>query len=251
MKINQITKRYGITRKAILYYEEQGLIYADRLENNYRDFDQLAVEQLISINQLRLLDVPVSVIKANIQSQNSQVLLDYLASATEEVDNQQRRLRQLENYISDSKPNTELLAIDYLIANIPEQLGKYMANQYKYFLDKDKVRYYGNEKIFNQIAEYVDNHDFSNIEILLKDWKTPDYPVDFPDLQYKFVSSLKSQPEVDNQLLDVVQAAVDPVKCELSKLEFYTTFVALIRKLSPSYNLMIEKIELLEQKSEN
>ena len=46
MLINEVCKRCGLTKKAIEYYEEQGLTHPQIMENDYRAFSEDDVTQL-------------------------------------------------------------------------------------------------------------------------------------------------------------------------------------------------------------
>lgn len=60
MKINEVMKATGLTKKAIYYYENEGLIHPMKIPgNNYRIYTEKDVRRLIRINILRRLDVPI------------------------------------------------------------------------------------------------------------------------------------------------------------------------------------------------
>ena len=63
MLINEVSKITGLTKKAIEYYTEQGLISPSILENGYRSFNQSQVEQLNKISVLRKLGVSTEEVK--------------------------------------------------------------------------------------------------------------------------------------------------------------------------------------------
>mgnify|MGYP000252818645 CR=1 FL=1 len=64
MKISQVMELTGLTKKAIHYYEEAGLIQpVVNAENNYREYSQSDIDKLVQISVLRQLDVPVKDIK--------------------------------------------------------------------------------------------------------------------------------------------------------------------------------------------
>ena len=63
MLINEVCKRCGLTKKAIEYYEEQGLTRPQIMENGYRVFSEDDVIQLNKIAVLRGLGISVSDIK--------------------------------------------------------------------------------------------------------------------------------------------------------------------------------------------
>lgn len=47
MKRSEVEKITGLTRKAILYYEDKGLIRPHKGENNYRAYSQDDVKKLL------------------------------------------------------------------------------------------------------------------------------------------------------------------------------------------------------------
>jgi len=64
MKISEVMEITRLTKKAINYYEEEGLIKPDvNQENNYREYSQSNVYELIQISVLRQLNVSVKLIK--------------------------------------------------------------------------------------------------------------------------------------------------------------------------------------------
>lgn len=60
MLINEVRKRCGLTKKAIEYYEEQGLTCPQIMENGYRVFSEDDVIRLNKIAVLRGLGISVS-----------------------------------------------------------------------------------------------------------------------------------------------------------------------------------------------
>ena len=60
MLINEVCKRCGLTKKAIEYYEEQGLTRPQIMGNGYRVFSEDDVIRLNKITVLRGLGISVS-----------------------------------------------------------------------------------------------------------------------------------------------------------------------------------------------
>jgi DNA-binding transcriptional MerR regulator len=57
--ISELTRRHGLTARAIRYYEERGLIEAARDRHNARRFDQRAQRRLAQITHLRRAGLPI------------------------------------------------------------------------------------------------------------------------------------------------------------------------------------------------
>lgn len=251
MKINQISQKYGISRKAILYYEQQGLIQATRLENNYRDFNQQELDKLLEINKLRLLGVPVKVIALYLVENNGSILQDYVCGQKKMFNRDQLNIEMLEGYINSNQFPTNINIINYFKTNIPYPLGSFLASHFEYFLEKDNVKYIGNEQIFAQIINYVDSQQWDRLEQFFNKKKyTPlgDIQLKFNENFYNQISSMKEPPQIDPELPKQVEVEARKLKDELKKVEFDTVLEPLIRQLSPSYNLMYEKLEIMKEK---
>ena len=63
MKINEVVRITGLTKKAIRLYEERGLITVDRCENGYRDYAEKDIKLLEQIKLLRTAGVSITDIK--------------------------------------------------------------------------------------------------------------------------------------------------------------------------------------------
>ena len=73
MKISEVVKLTGLTKKALYYYEEEGMVapYIN-VENSYREYSQSDIDKLAQISLLRQFDIPIKDIKSII---NDSVLL--------------------------------------------------------------------------------------------------------------------------------------------------------------------------------
>ncbi|GAA0395534.1 MerR family transcriptional regulator [Streptomyces luteireticuli] len=63
MRIGELSERTGTSRRLLRYYEEQGLIVADRLPNGYRDYDERYVDRVRQIRGLLDAGLPTRIIK--------------------------------------------------------------------------------------------------------------------------------------------------------------------------------------------
>ena len=63
MKINEVVKITGLTKKAIRLYEDRGLITVDRSENGYRDYSEKNIKILEQIKLLRTAGVSITDIR--------------------------------------------------------------------------------------------------------------------------------------------------------------------------------------------
>ncbi|MEU9701744.1 MerR family transcriptional regulator [Streptomyces sp. NPDC047981] len=63
MRIGELADRTGTPRRMLRYYEEQGLIVADRLPNGYRVYDESNVDRVQQIRGLLDAGLPTRIIK--------------------------------------------------------------------------------------------------------------------------------------------------------------------------------------------
>lgn len=93
MKINEAMQETKLTKKAINYYEEKGLISPTvNPENNYRIYNEREIERLKIISALRSFDFTVKSIKKAID--NEEDLKDILTNYVEKLNNKIMQLQR-------------------------------------------------------------------------------------------------------------------------------------------------------------
>lgn len=246
MKINEITAQLGISRKAILYYENEGLISSTRKTNNYREFDNAQIEKLKVIYQLRLAKIPVKIIKHYLITNNQQILEDHVLNRKKQLRAELNDINNLQIETLGTELPEPIKAVEYIKENIKGPFSDYLCSHYKYYFEKDNVTYHGNEQTFKQMIGYIESNNWDGVNQALVKYPQTELPASIEDISYKSVASLQSIPKPSEEILKQVQEVVSPVKAELEAINFYTTLVPLIRQLSPSYNLYLQKLEWLE-----
>ncbi|NSC24522.1 MerR family transcriptional regulator [Streptomyces albus subsp. chlorinus] len=63
MRIGELSQRTGTPRRLLRYYEEQGLIAAERSPNGYRDYDERFVDRVLQIRGLLDAGLPTRIIR--------------------------------------------------------------------------------------------------------------------------------------------------------------------------------------------
>ncbi|WP_040779701.1 MerR family transcriptional regulator [Nocardia pneumoniae] len=63
MRIGELSERTGTSRRLLRYYEEQGLIAAQRCPNGYRSYDERLVDRVRQIRGLLDAGLPTRIIK--------------------------------------------------------------------------------------------------------------------------------------------------------------------------------------------
>ncbi|MEU2238556.1 MerR family transcriptional regulator [Streptomyces sp. NPDC018338] len=102
MRIGELSERTGTPRRLLRYYEEQGLIVADRLPNGYRDYDESNVDRVLQIRGLLDAGLPTRLIKQILPCLNKPRVIHFpdatpemLATLEEERDRMSERIRCL------------------------------------------------------------------------------------------------------------------------------------------------------------
>ena len=76
MRIKEVMNKYKVTRKALLLYEERGLIQPDRELSGYRDYRLVDIEVLKKIILLRKMEFSLDEIENIIIYNNKELILN-------------------------------------------------------------------------------------------------------------------------------------------------------------------------------
>ena len=72
MKIKELEQASGIPRASIRFYEKEGLLEPERMENGYREYSDRDLEALRKIVLLRALQVPLKDIRDKGKNEKSE-----------------------------------------------------------------------------------------------------------------------------------------------------------------------------------
>lgn len=114
MNIKMAAEKTGLTKKAIKYYESEGLINPIKnSENNYRDYSEQDIIKLNLIGALRAVDIPISEIKSVIEGKRTMlgIMQETLEAMNKEISNLERSKSIITNIIEKNLD-------DYYIAGI-------------------------------------------------------------------------------------------------------------------------------------
>ena len=164
MLINQIAKKCNITKKAVQYYVETGLLNPKILENGYKDFSEEDVNLLKKVVLYRKLGLGVVDIKIVIK--NPEELSRVLYQKTLELEREKakyellkrietgEKVEHLETEISNITSNK--IIIDRLLEFFPGYYGKFISlNFSKYLIGEIETE--EQRKAFHEIIEFFDN----------------------------------------------------------------------------------------------
>lgn len=111
MRIQQVCRQTGLTKKAIYFYIDQGLIHPRRsTENNYLDFSEADVDSLRIIAFLRQYNIPVGEVENLIShpSMTNFCLHKQLAGLRMQLLRQLGLIRSLSSLLTERRRSTML-----------------------------------------------------------------------------------------------------------------------------------------------
>ena len=156
MLMSEVKEKTKLTRKAIEYYEEKGLIKPKREENNYRIYSEEDVERLSKIYIYRKLGCSLDQIKELFESESNSSLAEIIRGREIESQLENARVEALKLLLNDANIDEVKEQLDFidrqetiyskLMRVFPGYLGQLYFMSYKDFLneklEEDKVKYY-------------------------------------------------------------------------------------------------------------
>ena len=85
MTINEIAKELNITKRAIKFYEEKGLLKVAKDSNGYRNYSESDMETLRLISVYRKLGISISDIQKLLEKEDKDILLHILENKEREL----------------------------------------------------------------------------------------------------------------------------------------------------------------------
>lgn len=266
---NEVQNKTGLTRKAIEYYEEKGLIDPVRLENGYRDYSEEDVEILEKVALFTKLGLNLREIKEIIFEGGS--LSSILRDRQYELSVEEKKKKIIEmivkgvdkGYIDEKVKNLEMNDTIYkkLVNVFPGYYGQMFFSAYRPFLNeplKDDGR-----DAFEKFVEYLDSlpeFDLTDKEKEYLDKISAGFDMatleEINRSKIDAVSNSKEWLEENREILDEYEryknsdeyknSEVKKLQDKLSKYmldnNYYEVAIPLIRKFSPSYDEYYRKL---------
>ena len=142
MLLNEIANEVGMTKRAIKYYEEKGLLSVNKSNNGYRDYSPNDVDTLKRISVYRKLGVSVKDIKSLLENNDKDVLVRIYNEKMQDKILQDNELNALKQFIEDNDVNKIDEMLDYqsvedaIESLLPDkEWGDYLKSNFKPFLN--------------------------------------------------------------------------------------------------------------------
>lgn len=166
MLIHEIIKETGLTKKAVIYYVEQGIVNPQTEENGYRNFTHKDVEILSKVYVLRKLALDISEIKEVLADKSGEILrkIVLLREIKEEAGKQKQqllsRLADGQEYTIVSKElqqiNNNETILEKLLFAFPGYYGRMLTLHFSQYL-KEPIQTQDQQEAFDIIIDFLDN----------------------------------------------------------------------------------------------
>ena len=274
MLINEIAKKCKITKKAVQYYTQQGLIIPAVMENGYYNFSEQDSEILKQVVLYRKLGLSISEIKGVLR--NHKELTSILHQRTLEIEREklkQELLKRIENGEKVENLETEInninsnaIIVKRLLELFPSYYGKFFALNFSRYLS-GKIETEEQMKAFQQIIEFFDNVPDINLPEDLQQYLDEYLEVYSSEEGTKIISDILQKKDHAMQNIDEFVENHKEILDDYNKLKqteefknspafrlmeymkqfctnngYYDVFIPAMRKLSPLYNEYYEQM---------
>lgn len=262
MLINEVCKKCSLTKKAIEYYEKQGLVHPKIGENGYRNYSEKNISTLKEISVLRNLGLSISEIKGVFESSNKSLTLSkykYLIDLKRQrVVEQQKCLELLiENYNIDkgiefinSNLNNSFTIKEKLVQSFPGAYGIYLSIHFGQFLN-EKIDSVEKEEAFTNIVNFLDNINITKeIGEYLEELTSYIKQEDLKEMNTNLLNAID---DIDSYIVSNKQSMEEYIKFRNSE-EFKSTPVYKMQQLvldfqqsSGYYEIFITNLKILSR----
>ena len=274
MLINEIAKKCKITKKAVQYYTQQGLIVPAVMENGYHNFSEQDAEILKQVVLYRKLGLSISEIKGVLR--NHKELTSILHQRTLELEQEklkQELLKRIENGEKVENLETEInninsnaIIVKRLLELFPSYYGKFFALNFSRYLS-GKIETEEQKKAFQQIIEFFDNVPDIDLPEDLRQYLDEYLEVYSSEEGTKIISDILQKKDHAMQNIDEFVENHKEILDDYNKLKqteefknspafrlmeymkqfctnngYYDVFIPAMRKLSPLYNEYYEQM---------
>ena len=272
MLINEVCKRCGLTKKAIEYYEEQGLTHPQIMGNGYRVFSEDDVIRLNKIAVLRGLGISVSDIKTVLAEKNHlsfQTICDKKELEISDIQAKQQLLHMLARNQNWEDARAQLRQLDAkqsilsrLLDRFPGYFGKFISLHFAPYLN-ERAATDEQQDAFETIIDFLDGVNIVIPDDLKEYLDDAAKTIDLVDVSKKAAASVAAAIQDPEQYLkdnrEVLERyeeikASDAYKntpgyrfqelfAQLNRENGYNdVFIPAMRRLSSSYREYYEKL---------
>lgn len=172
MQINEVVQQVDLTKRAIKYYEEQGLLSVDKDENGYRNYTQEDIKILKKISVYRKLGISIKDIKILLKNKDEQLLEKIYIEKINKLEEYKNEAEELKKFIYNGDVEEIYENLDYETLGkaiqdmVPGFYGYYFMNHFMPYLQM-KIETKEQKDAYKKIVEFWDNAEIK-IPLLMK-----------------------------------------------------------------------------------
>lgn len=213
MKLGEVVEQVGLSRRAIKFYEEQGLFEVKRDRNGYRNYTEQDILLLKEISAYRKLGISLSDIKILLNEKDSSFLHKLLQEKEQDLQSHKNEVAALRAWIRTQDAEAFCQAVDYQTAAqaiqdaIPGFYGYYFLHHFLPYL-QIKIESPAQKEAYQKILDFWDNTTI-RIPLLLRfsGW-----------LSFHFCSEAAKRTSI-RQMDAVIQQYQNPTDAEYEQLK--------------------------------
>ena len=172
MQINEVVQVVDLTKRAIKYYEEQGLLLVNKDENGYRNYTKEDIKILKEISVYRKLGISIKDIKILLENKDKQLLENIYKEKINKLEDYKSEAESLKRFIDNNDVEEIYENLDYETLGkaiqdmIPGFYGYYFMNHFMPYLQL-KIETKEQKDAYERIIEFWDNAEIK-IPLLMK-----------------------------------------------------------------------------------
>ncbi len=162
MRINQVTDQVNLSKRAIKYYEEEGLLIVSKDENGYRNYTEKDVDTLKEISVYRKLGVGIKDIKILLDKKDKELLTSIYNEKKNQLEVYEDEVNALKRFIENDNIQEIYEVVDY--ENIAKAMEDMFPGFYGYFFMNHFIPYLQmqietkeQQEAYRRIIEFWDN----------------------------------------------------------------------------------------------
>lgn len=162
MRINEVTQHVDLSKRAVKYYEDQGLLQVDKDENGYRNYSEKNVETLKEISLYGLLGISIRDIRHLMNSNDRDILKHIYREKLAAHETGTKELEALHAFMEHHDAGPAEQSIDYqtiaqaLQDMVPGFYGYYFTNHFMPYLQIQAVTR-EQQQAYRNIVDFWDN----------------------------------------------------------------------------------------------
>lgn len=164
MQINEVIQKVDLSKRAVKYYEEQGLLTVAKDANGYRNYSDDNIVTLKKISVYRKLGIGIKDIKELLGGNNKELLESIYRDKEKEVEKQAEELNALKIFIRESDVEPIYQIVDYqnigdaMKDMLPGYYGYYFMNHFMPYL-QIQIETPEQEQAYRNIIQFWDTAD--------------------------------------------------------------------------------------------